>query len=272
MHYPFKFGDYNGWVIRDGGRQIPGEHFFSAADLRAFGLAEDAEMEFSLNCLLVKAPDDRLILVDTGLGRDVGGNEGRLFLGLKQAGVAPETIDMVIITHGHWDHIGGLTTLDGAERFPNARLLMPQKEWDYWTDPSILERLDGPVKTWAEDVLPKVSHRMETYEPGDTLRPGITAFDLAGHTIGQCGLEISSKGQCFYVIADAIHQPFQFHAPQHSPGVDDDVQISSRNRQRLVDNALKEKALILGYHFPYPGLGTLTMGDEGVEWDAKMAL
>ena len=113
---------------------------------------------------------------------------------------------------------------------------------------------------------------METFSPGDELLPGIEAIDLSGHTIGQCGLRIRSEAQTLFVLADAIHQPFQFVAPQLSPGVDSDPTQSSHSRQSLVDHALKEKALVLGYHFPYPGLGRIVMGDEGVEWEARLAL
>src|SRR5262249_9541686 len=98
------------------------------------------------NCLLVRAPD-ALVLVDTGLGaagHPLGGKGGRLWAELASAGVAPADVDLVVISHGHLDHIGGLVR-DGAASFPSARYLISAGEWDYWTSPSVLEGLSELV-------------------------------------------------------------------------------------------------------------------------------
>ncbi|MCB0007992.1 MAG: MBL fold metallo-hydrolase [Anaerolineales bacterium] len=272
MRYSIQLGDFQGQIIRDGGRRFPAGHFFTAEAMAAFALPATSEMDFSLNILFLETADGERILVDTGVGQNVGGGEGRLAREMRLARIAPETIDLVILTHGHWDHIGGLLTPAGTPHFANARLLMPAAEWRFWSDGAALAQIEGPSRQWAETILPPLAGRIETYEPGDGLWPGLSAIDLAGHTGGQCGLVIRSAGETLFVAADAIHQPFQLAAPAHSPHVDEDPAQSARSRLHLLQQAAATESLLLGYHFPFPGLGSVVETDAGYIWEGLAAL
>ncbi len=137
---------------------------------------------------------------------------------------------------------------------------------------AFLVRWRHPRRQWAETILPPLVGRIETYQPGDGLWPGISAIDLAGHTGGQCGLVISSAGETLLVSADAIHQPFQLAAPAHSPHIDEDPAQSARSRLGLLQKAAASKCLLLGYHFPFPGLGRVVETDAGYVWEGLAAL
>src|SRR5438876_4386395 len=139
--YRFKIGDLQATVISDGYGQIPVGPILamnaSEAELAPVLKANFMQpvIQITNNMLVVDTGRER-ILVDTGFGEKLGPSFGTfpgLQANLRRAGITPESIDLVVISHGHLDHIGGLVTKSGALAFPKARFVFVDTEWNYWT-------------------------------------------------------------------------------------------------------------------------------------------
>ena len=147
-----------------------------ASVLAAAGAPTD-DVTLGVDALLVVEPG-RTVLIDTGLGPNVG---GVLMQSLAQAGVAPATVTDVLITHSHGDHVGGLVTAGGALAFPNAVIRMSAPEWAFM-------QANKAQAALVATITPKV----RTFAPGSLVLPGITAIVLPGHTPGHSGYRIMS--------------------------------------------------------------------------------
>jgi hypothetical protein len=133
--YPFKIGNFQCWTLYDGifWLRKPAKIFFAnapqdqlakALQEHGIAIAEWREYLSPFTCLLIQT-DHHFILVDTGIGTGVTVGTGKLMDCLSMIGIAPEQIDIVLITHGHGDHIGGNTNAEGTPNFPNAKFIHP---------------------------------------------------------------------------------------------------------------------------------------------------
>src|SRR5229473_2228618 len=178
----------------------------------------------------------QVILVDAGAGEWWGGGAfGRLGASLRSAGYTPEQVDLVVITHMHSDHIGGLSTRDGKRLFPNAELYVAKAEADFWLSHEIAE--------------------------------GIKIVPLPGHTPGHTGYEFSSKGQKILFWGDIIHAASaQLKHPEVSAVFDIDPAAAVATRANLLPVLAKEDVLIGSPHLPFPGLGRLHRDGNAYSW------
>jgi glyoxylase-like metal-dependent hydrolase (beta-lactamase superfamily II) len=219
-------------------------------------------------CLVVNT-GDHLVLVDTGAG-GLAPTTGRLLQNLKAEGIAPEEIDTVILTHGHPDHIGGNTDAQGKPAFPNARYVMWKDEWDFWTSERAEQRLDEHVRElllkFARENLPPIQGQVDLFDGETEIVPGIRAVAAPGHTPGHMGLEISSQGEQLLCMSDAVIHPIHLEHPEWHAAVDFDFKQVVATRRRLLDRAASRKALVLAFHFPFPGLGRAVQKGEGWQW------
>lgn len=256
----FKHGNFDVTVVSDGSFEIPLEIINKEAkpeDLRALlGLAADAKtnhMEFSP--VLVKSGSD-VILFDTGNG--VGNNgAGMLVESLKTAGVEPGAITKVIYTHAHPDHLWG-TLKDGKPVFANASHHVAEAEWNFWTNPDLPskmpEAMKGMVQT-TQTQLAGIKDKVAMFKPGAEVVPGINVIDTPGHTPGHVSFELAG-GDGLVLTGDAVTVPKVFFAhPDWAFGFDADGATAGKSRRALLDMAASGKKLMLGYHWPYPGLG-----------------
>ena len=142
--YRFKIGDFQATVVSDGHGQIPVAPLLvsnaSEAELAPVLKANFMQpvIQATSNPLVVDTGRER-ILVDNGWGEKFGPSFGSfpgLEANLRRAGITPESIDMVVTSHGHVDHIGGLVTKSGALAFPKAQFVFVDTEWNYWTGSS----------------------------------------------------------------------------------------------------------------------------------------
>jgi len=219
-------------------------------------------------CLVINTGEHR-VLVDTGAD-GLGRNTGKLVRNLKNEGIEPEDIDSVILTHGHPDHIGGNTDNEGRLTFPNAQYFMWKDEWDFWNSEEAVLRLDEHVREvlvgYARKNLPPIQDRLHLVDRETEILPGIEAVSAPGHTPGHMALAVSSKGEQLLCISDAVLHPIHLERPEWCAVVDFDPRQVEATRHKILTRAVTEKALLLAFHFPFPGLGHVVPRAERWHW------
>lgn len=219
-------------------------------------------------CLVVKT-SDHLVLVDTGAG-GLAPTTGRLIQNLKTVGITPADFDTVILTHAHPDHISGNTDARGDPAFPNARYVIWKDEWDFWTSDLPERVLDEHVRDtlirYARQNLPPIEGKVYLMADEEEIVPGIRAVRAPGHTPGHMALEISSNGDRLLCISDVALHPLHLEHPEWYAAVDIAPDQAVATRRKLFNRATNRKALVLAFHFPFPGLGRLAQAREGWQW------
>ncbi|MCX9077121.1 MAG: MBL fold metallo-hydrolase, partial [Candidatus Methanoperedens sp.] len=264
--HAFKVGQISCTVIQDGGGASPVAQFagifpYLTADEIAqamldVGLDPNAN-EFSMNVLLIDTGSHR-VLVDTGNGP---ASEGRLLEGLETAGIAPDEVDTVILTHGHPDHIGGIVDAEGELLYPNARHVMWKSDWQYW-----LGEANKSEEHFARRSLFPLRNRIDLIELEAEITPGICAVFAPGPTPGHMALLLETDGERLLHIADTVHIPVQITRTEWSPRYDFAPDKAADTRRRLIERAAREKLLVMAYHLAFPGLGRVVEQNDRWLW------
>jgi glyoxylase-like metal-dependent hydrolase (beta-lactamase superfamily II) len=222
-------------------------------------------------CLFVDTGRTK-VLVDTGAGKGIhpekGPYEGKLLTNLHSEGIEAEDIGTVILTHGHPDHIGGSVDQSGRPVFPNARYVMWQDEWDFWTSGSSLEAERPFLASFVRKRLPSIEGQLELVDQEMEIVPGICALEAQGHTPGHMAVAVSSeREELLYTSDTVLHQIHLEHPEWHSGFYDHDLEQAASAKRRIFDRAAAEKALVLAFHFfPFPSLGRVVREGEGWQW------
>jgi glyoxylase-like metal-dependent hydrolase (beta-lactamase superfamily II) len=249
-----KLGDFEVTTLLDGNRASDGPHPIFGENQEAGAVAALMEenflpptrTEFVFTPVVVNTGSE-LVLFDTGLG----GDAGSLTQQLAAAGYSPEQIDIVVITHMHPDHIGGLMT-GGNPTFPNARYVTGQAEYDFWSGE---DKLTGPTERVAKLVQSNVTpmaEKMTFIGDGSDVVTGITGMDTSGHTPGHMSYHIESGGQRLLIWGDVANH---FVASIQRP--DWHVRF---------DMVSADKVAVVGYHMPFPGIGYIDTRGGGYSW------
>lgn len=209
-------------------------------------LNESGHISLRYGSLTVRS-GGKLIIVDTGLQAP----DGTLLRQMDQKRVDREAVDLVVLTHLHPDHVGWNMS-DGRPTFPRARYLVPRNDWDYWTQPSVLES-SSHVR---DQVLPLESLNVMDLIEGDfAVTDELTTIETPGHTPGHISIVIHSAGQRGFILGDVAHSPAQAQHTDWNPGFDVDGETSRHTRHRVLDRLESEGSLVSSGHFPDPGFG-----------------
>ncbi|MEM9840969.1 MAG: MBL fold metallo-hydrolase, partial [Pseudomonadota bacterium] len=196
------------------------------------------------------------ILFDTGLP-----NEG-VPSALAEIGLTPADITHVVITHMHGDHVGGMTN-DAGEVYANAAYIAGAAEYNHWTSDSASERGRGTV---AAKVTP-FAEKFTFIDPGASVRSGITAMDVSGHTPGHMGYMLESGGEQLLITADmANHHVWSLANPDWEVRFDMDKEAAAATRRRVLGMVAADRIPMTGYHLPFPAVGYVEARGDGFRW------
>lgn len=209
------------------------------------------------------------VLADTGAGNLVPGT-GQLIPNLRAAGIAPTQIDIVVLTHAHLDHTGGIVDAQGKLAFSNARYVMSAREYGFWpqvTDFSWMPFPASMVELFRSFVAQQITPLQPELIEGEVeIVPGIQAILAPGHTPGHIALNITSAGERLLYLVDTVIEPSQVAQPDEVHAVDYDASATIATRRRLFQQAVQEQARVLVFHFPFPGLGYIAPAGAGWQW------
>jgi glyoxylase-like metal-dependent hydrolase (beta-lactamase superfamily II) len=267
-----RIGDFEVTAISDGSLQASPDVVLgvSREDCKALlGTAANNPFELAVNCCLIRH-QQTIVLVDAGGGSAVA-TLGRLPDNLRAVGIAPEAVETILLTHLHSDHANGLVDAQGAAVFPNAELVMHQKEAGFWLDrrvtPDDPERLRRNT-LGAQRATAPYRDRIRRVGEGEVL-PGITAVLLDGHTPGHTGFLLQSRGERLLVWGDVVHlAAIQVPRPEAALVFDVDPQAAVAARRRAFEWTASERLLIAGAHFDFPGFGHMVREGEGYRFEA----
>lgn len=279
-HYSFRIGDIKATVVSDGTLSGNPRIYASTAPAEELGRTlSDAflptdSFRLNLNTLLLET-GDRKILIEAGAAQTLGPDGGHLFRNLAAIGVEPEQIDAIVITHTHPDHVGNLSRADGSRAFPKATVYIPEDDFAFFIrgEPD-LSRLPMPddfrrafIANIKRSVAP-VAKSAVLYRPGSDLLPGITTIAAGGHTPGMSAILVHSGAQALLITSDAAYSPLLNIDNAWRPGPDLDPDAAVQSRRRLFDRAATDRIPVLGFHFPFPGIGHIRTTDGGHRWVA----
>lgn len=221
-------------------------------------LMDPATMSIPFTAMAVKT-GGKTILIDTGNGPAAGGTRGRLFANMEAAGLSPDAIDIVIISHFHGDHIGGLVDEMNEKMFPNAEVVIPKAEADFWLDDGNLanapEAMKGSFQK-ARNNIGVYKDAIRQIGDGDEVVSGIVGQAAHGHTPGHMVFALSSGNRQMMVLSDTTNHPALFmRNPQWQVRFDMNGEEAAATRVRLLDQVSADDMLVAGYHFPFPATG-----------------
>jgi len=283
--YRFTIGDLKAISISDGHFGGPGlAHPTFGTNVDAETFKKQVEKNFlpttqwtaALNTLYLEIGGKK-ILIDTGTGnRDAAQPHGHQLKNLIRAGIDPASIDTIILTHAHFDHIGGAIDANGAPVFAKAEIVINGTEHNFWRGDADLSKtaMDSATQTTIRDVAKKnlglLKDRLRIVKPGDTLAPGITAIDAPGHTPGHLALMIDSGKETLLHIADAGHFFATVLAhPEWKVAFDTDADVAVTTRRNLFEMAASDGMRVMAYHFPWPGIGHIDRRGDAYHWVAE---
>jgi glyoxylase-like metal-dependent hydrolase (beta-lactamase superfamily II) len=269
-YYRFHMGDLEAVALLDG--EISGslkdmawwvnvpEAQLSTTLQSAFEAPNEIRLAFTV--MLVRTGNE-LLLIDSGCGPLFGPIGGKLISSLAAIGIKPEQITTVLVSHLHGDHFGGL--LDGEKRpvFPNARLLVNEREHAFWSqaspDVSAVAMPDAARRQAVDNAhayLTALKDRWHFVKPGETPVPGVEIIDAPGHTPGHIAALLGQGDQRVLHLADAAHHhAISFEHPEWKFVADVQPEVAQQTRRTLLGRAARERLRVFGAHLPFPALG-----------------
>ncbi|MCA9885856.1 MAG: MBL fold metallo-hydrolase [Anaerolineae bacterium] len=262
VYYRFKLGDADFIVVSDTAFQLDATIFGSNQDADdVIGFFENLNVLTPQNSVntavlnLVMLAGDTIAVFDTGTGN-------RLARTINDLGIGTENVTDVLISHYHGDHVGGLTT-DGALTYPNAMVHFPQPEYNFMQ--TAAENVVGSAMNQIQPALD--SDQITFYEDGAEIIAGVQALYTPGHTPGHMSFLVSSgDAQLLHVVDAVLNAYATLPNPTWHARFDTDPGLAVETRQALLARAADDKLQVMGYHFPFPGLGYVAHQGDGYQW------
>ena len=223
----------------------------------------------AVNAFLIEI-GDRKILIDAGTGEIFGPTLGKLPSVMSALGIDPASIDTVVFTHLHGDHIGG-TVSPAGNPYVNASLRVASADIDFWTSEEIQAQAPDAFKSafdLARAAIAGFGDRVEPFGSAETaIAPGLKTMPLPGHTVGHTGLMLESDGEVLLIAADILHVPaVQLAMPSVTIGFDTDQDMARQTRVKTMDMIATDRVMMGGSHIALPGVGYLEADGEGYRW------
>jgi glyoxylase-like metal-dependent hydrolase (beta-lactamase superfamily II) len=269
----YKVGDIEVVSLYDGVWEKPHDESFikganveeTKAALKAAGLT-DAHVPIPFTVIAVNTSGG-WILIDSGTGGGQAGGPkaGVLAQSMAAAGIDPKAVKTVVISHFHGDHISGLMAKDtNAQMFPEAEIVVPAAELKWWTQPidsipqprrALAQRIQATLPTWKN---------VKAVDGEADVAPGVRAIPAHGHTQGHTAHLVSSGTKQLLVTADATNVAALFVKNPEWQGAFDHVpDLAVETRKKLFDRAIADKAMVAGYHWGLPNVGTMARDGRG---------
>ena len=260
----YEIGSFNVTVLQEVSGQSKADNLIGATQEMLDQCFPEGTYTSAINVFLIET-DDKAILVDAGYGR-------KLFANLEICKKSPEDIDIILLTHMHGDHIGGLLQ-NGKKNFPNATLYISQSEYDYWMNDGAMQSLPENRRDsflQARKVIEAYKNSLHLFVPGELegatheVFPGIHGIAAYGHTPGHTIYLLESEGSRLIIWGDLTHvTPIQMVYPQVAITYDIDPVKAVESRQRIFRYLADNKIDIAGMHVEYPGIGKVSKNKSG---------
>ena len=283
--YRFEIGDFKATVISDGYGTIPFWPTFAANQSEADVLPvleasySKPVNQFTCNMLVVETGREK-ILVDTGFGEVLGpkfGHFSDLKANLLRAGIPPESINIVLTTHGHIDHIAGIISKDGSLAFPNARYAFAEKEWTYWTGDRFEADTNGAPMLdvlkqgtiWAAKTsLPRIKDKVQLVKADGEVVHGVNLIAAPGHSYAHSAVLFASGTDQLIHLGDVANVVMGLQHPDWSTVFDYDSEQAIKTRKSVLDRVATDRTLAMGYHYPFPAVGHIEKFNDAYRWYA----
>jgi glyoxylase-like metal-dependent hydrolase (beta-lactamase superfamily II) len=269
--YRYKVGAIECTSINDGARSFPLPDTFvkNVPKEEVLAAAEAAYMPKGMvtvpfNPQLINT-GSKLVLIDSGNGiatyEPTKGAVGRTLQNLAAAGIDPKSIDVVLMSHLHPDHTNGIRAADGSMAFPNAEIMVPAKEWEFWMSEENAAKAQSNemMKNYfanVKKIYTGIESKVTRYDWGKEVAPGITSIAAPGHTPGHTAFAVASGGSTVLIQSDVTNIPeFFLRNPDWHVAYDNDPVMAQETRHKFYDMAAAEKATVVGFHFAFPSIG-----------------
>lgn len=271
MNEQLQIGEFTLITLLDGiflcdGDFIPAARSEEGAALfKSVGLPAVGPSPEPINAFVLKR-GEQIWMIDAGCGAELGPRFGKAPAALKNAGIQPEKVEGVILSHLHEDHIGGLINKNGRPHYPNATLFLSEVELAFWTDAASQKAYPKLVESGLFSLVAKV---LEAYEgavrsitPTGEIIPGVNLLPLYGHTPGHSGITITDGVQRLLIWGDVVHSTLlQLRYPHWSIGFDIDPPQAIATREALLEQLAGSATLVAGPHVT--GVGKIAICCDG---------
>ena len=273
--YRYKLGGIQLTALYDGTWFLPidGKFVRNASGTQVNQALTDAFLKpnvlpISFTALLVNT-GGKLVLIDTGTAGQITDSAGFMLANLAVAGIAPNAIDTILISHFHPDHIDGIKTKDGANVFANAEIWVPEPEWAYWMNDTNMAGITKSVHGYflnARRIFGDIVKEVRQFKPGAEVAPGIVSIPAYGHTPGHTAFAIHSGNQSMLAMSDTVRNPYLFaRHPDWQPIFDMDGPLAVKARRAMLDRAAADRMLVEAFHFSFPACGHMIKRGSGYE-------